>query len=93
MMVQLRGNTQKGRNRIREAGTDLWEVSTVADFILASKERGPWMLVHPEGHENMSRWVRMKGDFHFKVVKLFIDPEEFDLFNAHDVVTADPDLP
>lgn len=69
--IQLKGITQKGKNRVREIG-DRWTVLAEADVVLfAPKEHGPWLFVSPMGCDQShkaSRWVRANGDTDFTVI-------------------------
>jgi hypothetical protein len=70
-IIQLKGLSQKGKNRVRENGSH-WAVLAVTDCVLfAPNEHGPWLFVSPEGHDHSnkaSRWVRAVGDADFIVI-------------------------
>lgn len=71
--VQLKGISQKGKNRVREHG-DRWTVLAETDKVLFSPStNGPWLFVAPLGlgqNDKASRWVRAAGDLDFTVVAL-----------------------
>lgn len=69
--IQLKGITQKGKNRVREHG-DQWTVLAETDVVLFSpNQHGPWLFVSPVGcdqNHKASRWVRVSGDTDFTVI-------------------------
>ena len=71
--VQLKGISQKGKNRIREHG-DRWTVLAETDQVLfAPSTTGPWLFLAPLGlgqDDKASRWVRASGDSDFMVLAL-----------------------
>lgn len=71
--IQLKGTSQKGKNRVREHG-DRWMVLAETDRVLfAPNQHGPWLFVAPMGrgqNDKASRWVRAAGDLDFVVVAL-----------------------
>lgn len=68
--IQLKGLSQKGKNRIREHG-ERWIVLAETDRVLFSPgKEGPWLFVAPAGKgqdDKASRWVRVNGDADFSV--------------------------
>ena len=71
--VQLKGISQKGKNRIRDHG-DRWTVLAETDRVLfAPSSQGPWLFLAPLGlgqNDKASRWVRASDDVDFTVVVL-----------------------
>lgn len=71
--IQLKGLSQRGKNRVRDHG-DRWTVLAETDRVLfAPGEAGPWLFVAPVGqgqNDKASRWVRAAGDLDFTVVAL-----------------------
>lgn len=71
--IQLKGTSQKGKNRVREHG-DRWTVLAETDrVIFAPNERGPWLFVAPNGlgmNDKSSRWIRASGDADFIIIVL-----------------------
>lgn len=69
--IQLKGISQKGKNRVREHG-DRWTVLAETDRVLfAANIPGPWLFIAPLGmgqDDKASRWVRAHGDTDFTVV-------------------------
>jgi hypothetical protein len=69
--VKLQGLSQKGKNRVRENGSD-WTVLAETDRVLfAPGKEGPWIFVVPVGKaqdDKASRWVRVFDDADFSVV-------------------------
>jgi hypothetical protein len=71
--IQLKGLSQKGKNRVREHG-ERWVVLAETNRVLfAPDKEGPWLFVAPPGKgqdDKASRWVRVSGDADFTVVVL-----------------------
>ena len=69
--IQLKGISQKGKNRIRENG-DRWTVLAETDRVLFSpNEQGPWLYISPKGFEKndgAARWIRATEDTDFFVI-------------------------
>lgn len=66
--VNLTGKTLKGKNRIREAGTNHWIVLREADEVVFSVRPGPWLFVTPDANkQDFSRWVQLADDPDFIV--------------------------
>jgi hypothetical protein len=69
--IQLKGLTQKGKNRVREHG-DRWTVLAETDRVLfAPSTQGPWIFIAPKGqnqNDKASRWIRATGDTDFFVI-------------------------
>ena len=69
MSIILKGITQKGKNRVREQGTE-WIILKIEHRVLFSQEPGPWWLIRPiTGFETASRWIRNMVDKDFEVVE------------------------
>lgn len=71
--IQLKGISQKGKNRVREHG-DRWTVLAETDRVLfAPNNKGPWLFIAPLGStqdDKASRWVRASGDSDFNIIVL-----------------------
>ena len=71
--IQLKGISQKGKNRVREHG-DRWTVLAETDRVLfAPNNQGPWLFIAPRGlgqNDKASRWVRATADENFVVIAL-----------------------
>lgn len=71
--IQLKGLSQKGKNRVREHG-DRWTVLAETErVIFAPGATGPWLFIAPPGqgqNDKASRWVRAAGDLDFIVIAL-----------------------
>ena len=69
--IQLKGLSQKGKNRVREHG-DRWTVLAETDVVLfAPSNHGPWLFVVPMGRDQTdkaSRWVRSTDDTDFIII-------------------------
>ena len=64
----LKGLTQKGKNRIRELGSE-WTLVKEKESVLFSQVTGPWWLIIPlSGDETKSRWIHSTKDKDFEVV-------------------------
>jgi len=71
--VKLIPKSLKGKNRIREAGTDLWDVLQEGKF-----QGAPALLVQPPGKSNMLRWVLIVNDRDFEIANYEKEPEKKD---------------
>jgi hypothetical protein len=71
--IQLKGLSQKGKNRIRENG-DRWVVLAETDRVLfAPNQIGPFLFIATIGcdqNHRASRWIRAEGDLDFSVIRL-----------------------
>ena len=71
--MQLKGISQKGKNRVRANG-DRWTVLAETDVVLfAPNAHGPWVFISPVGQDQnhkASRWVRVTGDTDFSLIDL-----------------------
>jgi hypothetical protein len=71
--IQLKGISQRGKNRIAEHG-DRWTVLAETDRVLfAPNNKGPWLFIAPVGSgqdDKGSRWVRDNGDTDFTIIVL-----------------------
>lgn len=69
--IQLKGLSNKGKNRIRAHG-ERWTVLAETDRVLfAPGQTGPWIFIAPHGfgqNDKASRWIRATGDLDFVVV-------------------------
>lgn len=63
--VKLKGNSAKGKQRIKRDG-NIWTIVKVWDKVLFSAEKGPWLLI-TNGDMDKSRWVHMFNDQNFRV--------------------------
>jgi len=69
--IQLKGLSQKGKNRVRESG-DRWVVLASTDYVLFSPNiPGPWLFVAPQNcdqNNKASRWIHATNDLDFLIV-------------------------
>jgi len=66
-MIFLQGKTQKGKNRVRELGTE-WKVLDTRDSVAFSSDSGPWVRVAPvSGGVDKDRWIHLTKDKDFSV--------------------------
>ena len=77
--IQLKGISQKGKNRVREHG-DRWTVLAETDHVLfAPNSQGPWLFIVPRGCDQdnkAGRWIKTTGDADFVVILLDgLDPQ------------------
>jgi len=66
--LKLTGVTAKGKQRIKQAGTDIWQVLTVRDKVHFEMRPGPWWFIGPVDVENetsFTRWINSKDDRDF----------------------------
>lgn len=68
--VQLKGISQKGKNRIRE-NNNQWVVLAETDRVLfAFDKKGPWLFISPVGRgqdDKASRWINAIDDPDFLI--------------------------
>lgn len=69
----LKGKTQKGKNRIRECGTDKWFIIHQKNRVLFDSRPGPWALVAPDIDSPsksviLRRWIHLTDDKDFEVI-------------------------
>jgi hypothetical protein len=69
--VRLVPKSLKGKNRIREAKTDRWDVVREGAF-----QGAPALLVQPPGNPNMLRWVLVVGDRDFEATDHATEPTQ-----------------
>lgn len=71
--IQLKGLSQKGKNRIKENNT-IWVVLAETDSVLfAPGKPGPWLFISPIGkdqNDKASRWIKSSDDPDFEIVSL-----------------------
>lgn len=69
--IQLKGISQKGKNRIREFGP-MWIVLALTDHVLFQPNlKGPWLFVAPPGctqEDKASRWIHGFEDPDFTII-------------------------
>jgi hypothetical protein len=66
--MKLRGKTHKGKNRIRELGSE-WFLIRKSARVLFDSRSGSWWLIQPVGaSEEKSRWIHSTADKDFEVV-------------------------
>ncbi len=70
LSVRLVPRSLKGKNRIREAGTDRWTVASEGKF-----QGAPALLVHPPGNRDKMRWVLLVDDRDFDMADPETEPE------------------
>jgi hypothetical protein len=67
--VIIKGKTLKGKNKIREAGTDKWAVIDESETVQFSTEKN-WIHILPNGKaKKLSRWIQRNNDINFTVKK------------------------
>jgi hypothetical protein len=67
--IQLKGLSQKGKNRVRDHNNQ-WIVLAETDKVLFNPQHGPWLFVSPVGcdqNHKASRWLRAIGDPDFLI--------------------------
>jgi hypothetical protein len=66
--VILKGKTQKGKNRIRELGSE-WILLREMDRVLFNPEVGPWFFVRPANRKDgeKDRWIHASRDVDFEI--------------------------
>jgi len=69
-VFKLTGKTLKGKNRVREFGSE-WNLIDTKDKVSFTQEPGPWLLLKPakdkQGRNDGSRWVHATHDQDFLV--------------------------
>ena len=67
--VVIKGKTLKGKNKIREAGTNKWAVLDESETVQFSTEKN-WIHILPDGKaKKLSRWIQRNNDINFTVKK------------------------
>ena len=65
--VIIKGKTLKGKNKIREAGTDEWVVIDESETVQFSSEKN-WIHILPNAKpKKLSRWIQLNNDKNFEV--------------------------
>ena len=65
----IKGKTLKGKNKIKEAGTNEWVVIDESETVLFSTEKN-WIHILPNGKaKKLSRWIQRNNDKNFEVKK------------------------
>ena len=65
----IEGKTLKGKNKIREAGTDKWVVIDESETVQFSSEKN-WIHILPNAKaKKLSRWIQRNNDKNFEVKK------------------------
>ena len=63
----IEGKTLKGKNKIREAGTDKWAVINESETVQFSSEKN-WIHIQPNAKpKKLSRWIQLNNDKNFEV--------------------------
>lgn len=63
----IEGKTLKGKNKIKEAGTNEWCVINKSETVQFSTEKN-WIHIIPNGKaRKLSRWIQRNNDKNFKV--------------------------
>ena len=69
-ILTLKGKTQKGKNRIRELGSE-WIFSFSREKVAFAPNRGEhWMIAPFNADQSKSRWIAAKNDPDFEIVKI-----------------------
>lgn len=72
-IINLRGKSQKGKNRVHENG-DVWEVVAIADSIACGKRSGPWLLLQAMEPTTKDfpdqRWIQQTDDLDFEIMEV-----------------------
>jgi len=71
--MKLKAKTHKGKNKLREAGTDEW-TSTKALASVSCLGGEPGMLIKPTLEDGVfaiskSRWIKLKDDPDFEILE------------------------
>lgn len=77
-LLRLQGRTLKGKNKIREAGTDLWEVLLVSQYVPCLNNDVGYLIM-PQGATNgqqVSRWIKKVGDVDFIIKEVVEETNE-----------------
>jgi len=67
--VILKGKTQKGKNRIRELGSE-WVLERTANTVLFDARPGPWGFVSPVSNPDNARWIHLQHDNDFDIAAI-----------------------
>ena len=68
--VVIKGKTLKGKNKIREAGTDEWVVIDESETVQFSSEKN-WIHILPNCKaKKLSRWIQRNNDKNFELKEI-----------------------
>ena len=66
--MKLVGKSLKGKNRIRELGSE-WKLIQTVMAVGFSSEPGPWLMVEPISNSNKGRWIHKTNDIDFIILE------------------------
>ena len=67
--LTIKGKTLKGKNKIKEAGTNEWCIIDESETVQFSSEKN-WIHILPNGKaKKLSRWIQRNNDINFTVKK------------------------
>ena len=65
--LMIKGKTLKGKNKIKEAGTNEWVVIDESETVQFSSEKN-WIHIQPNAKpKKLSRWIQLNNDKNFEV--------------------------
>ena len=65
--LTIKGKTLKGKNKIKEAGTNEWVVIDESETVQFSSEKN-WIHILPNAKpKKLSRWIQLNNDKNFEV--------------------------
>ena len=65
--LTIKGKTLKGKNKIKEAGTNEWCIIDESETVLFSSEKN-WIHILPNAKpKKLSRWIQLNNDKNFEV--------------------------
>ena len=66
----IKGKTLKGKNKIKEAGTNEWCIIDESEIVLFSSEKN-WIHILPNGKaKKLSRWIQRNNDKNFELKEI-----------------------
>jgi hypothetical protein len=69
-LIQLKGVSQRGKNRIREHNNQWVVLAETERVLFSSNQQGPWIFVAPKGkdqNDKASRWIKVSNDPDFLI--------------------------
>ena len=66
----IKGKTLKGKNKIKEAGTNEWCIIDESETVQFSSEKN-WIHIQPNGKaKKLSRWIQRNNDKNFELKEI-----------------------
>ena len=69
--IELRGVTQKGKNRIKKCGWRWKVLAETTHVLFGPDDEGEWLFITPYGNDQThpsARWIKRNSDIDFVIV-------------------------